>query len=156
MLYLTRHWCLLQLTLKLKLKCLLDSSKCGHVKRPYHYAHLPERGHFWVVQCGWKGPILQVVGPWPGPGTHLSQPTGHSYPLPCRLHHGRSGPERSERKWTLGVNLLCSCLELDLKGHSHFICHDGCHGASNFMILLCLSIWAQKNEKEPDICQEMS
>lgn len=55
-----------------------------------------------------------------------------------------------------GVNLLCSCLELDLKGHSYFICHDGCHGASNFMILLCLSIWAQKNEKEPDFCQEVS
>lgn len=38
---------------------------------------------------------------------------------------------------------------------SYFISHDSCHRASDFVILLCLSIRAQENEQEPDVFQQV-
>lgn len=36
---------------------------------------------------------------------------------------------------------------------SYFISHDSCHRASDFVILLCLSIRAQENKQEPNVFQ---
>lgn len=118
---------------------------------------VPERGHSLGARCGWRGPTLPVEGPSPGPGTHLSQLIDRLCPLPYMLHHGRSDPERCEeqRKVNGTASARFSEARLDLTDGSYFIRHNGCHGASNFMVLLCLSIWAQENKEEPDMCQQM-
>lgn len=45
------------------------------------------------------------------------------------------------------------CLSSLLKS-SYFIRHDGRHGASDFMVLLGLSVRAQEDEEEPGVCQQ--
>lgn len=45
------------------------------------------------------------------------------------------------------------CLSNLLKG-SYFIRHDGGHRASDFMVLLGLSVRAQEDEEEPGVWQQ--